>query len=107
MGSFDGLHGGHLELLRRVKMVAKECGGESIVLTFEPHPRYVLGTGDGLYLLSTLEEKIHLLEQAGKKRGYLMSGGVVNTERMAKVLLDEYRSGKLGHFTFEVPEEEV
>lgn len=65
MGSFDGLHGGHLELLRRVKMVAKECGGESIVLTFEPHPRYVLGTGDGLYLLSTLEEKIHLLEQAG------------------------------------------
>lgn len=65
MGSFDGLHGGHLELLRRVKSVAKECCGESVVLTFEPHPRYVLGTGDGLYLLSTLEEKIHLLEQAG------------------------------------------
>lgn len=65
MGSFDGLHGGHLELLRRVKRVAQECGGESIVLTFEPHPRYVLGTDEGLYLLSTLEEKLYLLEQAG------------------------------------------
>ena len=46
-----------------------------------------------------------LLELAGKKRGYLMSGGVVNTERMAKVLLDEYRAGKLGRLTFEEPAE--
>ena len=46
-----------------------------------------------------------LLELAGKKRGFLMSGGVVNTERMAKVLLDEYRAGKLGRLTFEEPEE--
>ena len=46
-----------------------------------------------------------LLELAGRKRGYLMSGGVVNTERMAKVLLDEYRAGKLGRLTFEEPGE--
>ena len=46
-----------------------------------------------------------LLEEAGRKRGYLLSGGEIHTERMAKVLLDEYRSGKLGHFTLEVPEE--
>ena len=46
-----------------------------------------------------------LLEAAGKKRGYLMSGGVVNTERMSKVLLDEYRGGKLGKFTLEMPPE--
>ena len=65
MGSFDGLHGGHLELLRRVRQIAADKGGESIVLTFEPHPRYVLGTGEGLLLLSTLEEKLYLLEQAG------------------------------------------
>ena len=47
-----------------------------------------------------------LIELAGKKRGYLMSGGVVNTERMSKVLLDEYRSGKLGKFTLEMPPKE-
>ena len=46
-----------------------------------------------------------LIEMAGRKRGYLMSGGVVNTERMSKVLLDEYRGGKLGKFTLEMPPE--
>ena len=44
-----------------------------------------------------------LLEEAGRKRGYLMARAEVNTERMAKVLLDEYRSGKLGKFTLEEP----
>lgn len=45
-----------------------------------------------------------LLEAAGQKRGFLMAHGEINTERMAKVLLDEYRSGKLGRFTLEEPE---
>ena len=48
-----------------------------------------------------------LVELAGRKRGYLVSGGEVNTERMSKVLLDEFRSGKLGKFTLEMPEETV
>ena len=46
-----------------------------------------------------------LLEAAARKRGFLMSGGVLNTERMAHTLLEEYRSGKLGRFTFELPPE--
>ncbi|MBR6738226.1 MAG: ribosome biogenesis GTPase YlqF [Oscillospiraceae bacterium] len=46
-----------------------------------------------------------LLEMAGRKRGFLISGGEVNTERMARILLDEYRAGKLGRFTLEAPEE--
>jgi len=45
-----------------------------------------------------------LLEEAGRKRGFLLSRGEINTERMAKVLLDEYRSGKLGRLTLEMPE---
>ncbi len=45
-----------------------------------------------------------LLQAAGRKRGFLISGGEVNTERMAKVLLEEYRSCKLGRFTLETPE---
>ena len=48
-----------------------------------------------------------LLIEAGRKRGYLMARGEINTERMAKVLLDEYRSGKLGKFTLEEPEDMV
>lgn len=46
-----------------------------------------------------------LLELAGRKRGLLLRGGEVHTERMAKVLMDEFRSGKLGKFTLEMPEE--
>ena len=45
-----------------------------------------------------------LLEMAGKKRGFLMARGEINTERMAGVLLEEFRSGKLGKFTLEEPE---
>lgn len=48
-----------------------------------------------------------LLEAAGKKRGFLLARGEINTERMAKVLLDEFRDGKLGRFTLEMPEELV
>ena len=48
-----------------------------------------------------------LLEEAGRKRGYLLARGEINTERMAKVLIDEYRCGKLGTFTFEKVEDTV
>ena len=47
-----------------------------------------------------------LLEMAGKNRGYLLARGEIHTERMAKVLLDEFRGGKLGKFTLEMPVEE-
>jgi hypothetical protein len=46
-----------------------------------------------------------LLQAAGKKRGYLLARGEIDTERMAKVLLDEFRGGKLGRFTLETPED--
>ncbi len=45
-----------------------------------------------------------LLQITGKKRGFLMARGEINTERMARVLLDDYRAGKLGKLTFELPE---
>ncbi len=67
------------------------------------------------YKLSALPEReaeendisygYRLLETAGRRRGFLVSGGEVDTERMANILLDEFRSGKLGRFTLEVPEE--
>ncbi len=47
-----------------------------------------------------------LLEQCARGRGMLVSGGEADTERMAKVLLDEFRGGKLGRFTLEIPEDQ-
>lgn len=46
-----------------------------------------------------------LLEQAGRRRGFLISGGEIDTERMARILLDEFRGGVLGRVTLETPEE--
>ncbi len=46
-----------------------------------------------------------LLTRAGRKRGFLMRGAEVDTERMSRVLLDEFRGGKLGRFTLETVED--
>lgn len=56
----------------------------------------------------TVEEEdsgYDLLTKAGRKRGFLMRGAEVDTERMARILLDEFRGGKLGRFTLETPED--
>ena len=45
-----------------------------------------------------------LLVKAGRKRGFVVRGGEIDTERMARILLDEFRGGKLGRFTLELPE---
>lgn len=50
-------------------------------------------------------QSYEILEMIGRKRGMLISGGEVNTERAAIAILDEYRAGKLGRITFELPED--
>lgn len=66
VGTFDGVHKGHQVLLDRIKSIARDDGGESVMLTFFPHPRLVLFPDDNdLRLLTTLEEKIDLLERSG------------------------------------------
>lgn len=64
VGSYDGVHSGHRALLRALVEAARAQGGESVVCTFEPHPRITLGRADGLRLLTTLDEKAWLLERA-------------------------------------------
>jgi len=54
--------------------------------------------------MDSLTYGYELLQAAGRKRGFRVSGGEVDTERMAKVLLDEFRGGKLGRFTLEAPD---
>ena len=65
VGSYDGVHSGHKVLIEQVISRAKIRGGESVVITFEPHPRITLGQDEGLKLLSIAEEKAILLEQLG------------------------------------------
>ena len=65
-GTFDGVHQGHQKILRKLINSAKEVNGETVVVTYWPHPRAVLGNGWGdLRLLTTFEEKAHLLAENG------------------------------------------
>ena len=67
-GSFDGVHIGHKVILQRLKKLAAEIGGETVLITFHPHPRKVLypeTAGKGLYLINSQREKINLLQKAG------------------------------------------
>lgn len=64
-GTFDGVHIGHKTILQRLNKVARDVGGESVLLTFHPHPRQVLQPDLDLKLISTLEERIAQLEQSG------------------------------------------
>ncbi len=65
-GTFDGVHLGHQKIISRLKDVAKKHQGETVLLTFYPHPRMVLFPEDNeLKLLNTQQEKIQLLEKYG------------------------------------------
>ena len=65
VGSFDGVHLGHRALLERLVAEARAAGGESVVVTFDPHPRIVLGRAEGLRLLTSFDRKIELLAALG------------------------------------------
>ncbi|MGB3779648.1 MAG: bifunctional riboflavin kinase/FAD synthetase [Tunicatimonas sp.] len=65
-GTFDGVHVGHQKILRRLKELARETGGETVVVTYWPHPRIVLYPDDpAVQLLTTFDEKLALLEALG------------------------------------------
>ena len=66
IGTFDGVHRGHRKIISRIKELAEECGGESVILTFFPHPRMILHPEDeSLKLINTIHEKAALLEELG------------------------------------------
>jgi len=62
IGTFDGVHIGHQKIISRLQEVAKNIGGESVILTFFPHPRMILHPDDlNIKLISTLDEKAEKL----------------------------------------------
>ena len=68
IGSFDGVHSGHKVLLDSLKQMARRLDAESVVVTFDPHPRIAMGRAEGMGLLTTIEERALLLEREGIDR---------------------------------------
>src|SRR6195952_4760368 len=66
IGTFDGVHIGHRKIISGIKELADSSGGETVLLTFFPHPRMILHPEDeSLKLINTINEKAALLEQLG------------------------------------------
>ena len=65
-GTFDGVHLGHQKILGRLREAAQRINGETVVITYWPHPRFILSPGDtSLRILNTFEEKAELLKEQG------------------------------------------
>ncbi|MGN6162917.1 MAG: bifunctional riboflavin kinase/FAD synthetase [Flavisolibacter sp.] len=65
IGTFDGVHEGHKKIVAALTAEAKKIDGESIIITFDPHPRKIVKPDEHLQLINTLSEKIELLGQTG------------------------------------------
>ena len=73
IGYFDGIHYGHKKILNTIVKDAKKNNGQSMVITFWPHPRIILGKNDNVQLLSTLKEKETILKNIGIDILYLIN----------------------------------
>jgi riboflavin kinase / FMN adenylyltransferase len=66
IGTFDGVHEGHRKIIAHLKEEAETINGETVIITFHPHPRKVVSSSIlGIRLINTLDEKIQLLAEAG------------------------------------------
>jgi riboflavin kinase/FMN adenylyltransferase len=87
IGSFDGVHTGHALILEQLRAEAARIGGETVIVTFFPHPRKVVRGGSGdVRLLNTLEEKIQLLSWQGVDHLVV----VPFTEAFSQLTAEEY-----------------
>lgn len=105
MGSFDGVHAGHRVIISRLNTLAREAGGSSVLITFSPHPRKVLypeTTGKSLRLISTLEEKCHLLDGTGLDHLFVLEFTRDFSRITAEDFLEEYLVAKLHPHTIVV-----
>ena len=100
-GTFDGVHRGHQKILERLTEVARSTNGQSVLLTFWPHPRTVVSNdSQNLKLLTTLAEKITLLEQAGIEHLVVIPftrsfSQLTSEEFIQRILIEKIQTKKL------------
>ena len=100
-GTFDGVHLGHQKIIRRIREIAQSIHGETVLITFWPHPRLVLyPTEHQLRLLSTFEEKKELLRQFGVDHLVTIPftqefSQMTSEEFIQKILVDKIQTKKL------------
>lgn len=100
IGTFDGLHIGHRTILKRIQQVAAEVGGESLLISFHPHPRLVLfPENNPLKLLHTLEEKIAMLDEIGIDKLLLLPFTKEFSRMPSRAFIQQILAEKIGIHT--------
>lgn len=95
IGTFDGVHMGHRQVIRRLKAEAAAVGGESVIITFHPHPRKIVSsTILGIRLINTLEEKTGLLAELGIDHLVVVPFTPAFANQPAETYLTEFLIGK-------------
>ena len=97
-GSFDGVHIGHKTIINRLRMLAGKYEGESVLITFHPHPRKVLypdTAGKELRLINSQEEKLMLLEKAGVDNVIIVEFTREFSKITSEQFVRDYLAGKL------------
>jgi riboflavin kinase/FMN adenylyltransferase len=95
IGSFDGVHLGHQSILKRMVTLAKEIGGESVVVTFYPHPRNVVFPNDKkTFLLNSPEEKIEEIRKTGIDHLVIIPFSVEFSQLQAREYVEKFLLAK-------------
>ncbi len=90
IGTFDGVHAGHRTIIERIREIAQKRGGQSVLVTFEPHPRFLINPNHNLKLLTTLEEKKILLEEMSLDHLVIAPFTKVFAEQEAKEYVEDF-----------------
>jgi len=96
IGIFDGVHIGHQKILKSLVEEAKKVGGESVVVTFWPHPRLVLANDTSLKLINSIEEKINLIAELGVDHLIVIPFTREFSDLSAEKFSKEYLADKIG-----------
>jgi riboflavin kinase/FMN adenylyltransferase len=97
-GTFDGVHVGHQVIIRRLNKLAEDIGGESVLITFHPHPRKVLypeTQGKGLMLICSQKEKIELLKNTGLQNLIILNFTIEFSKISSHSFIEDLLVGKL------------
>lgn len=100
IGTYDGVHFGHQQIIKKVVELAQEIDGESVLMTFNPHPRFIVEPNDNsLRLITTFEEKVDILAQSGLQHivavPFSSSFAAMDAEDYVKDILVKYFRPKI------------
>jgi len=90
IGTFDGVHLGHQKIITSLVQEAHSVGGESIIITFNPHPRKIIKPSDDLQLINTLDEKIELLQKKNIDHLVVVPFTIAFSEQPADVYIQHF-----------------